>query len=64
MGEGIRWASGQYLRGQTEQILFGVRGETRLAEGTHTTLLEAPRGKHSAKPESSYELIESASPGE
>ncbi|MFB6374095.1 MAG: MT-A70 family methyltransferase [Bradymonadaceae bacterium] len=54
---------GQYFRGQTEQILFGVRGETQLTDGTHSTLIEAPRGEHSAKPEASYEMIEEASPG-
>jgi len=64
----LTWAKdqmglGQYFRGQTEQILFGVRGETRLTDGTHTTLIEAPRGEHSAKPACSYEMVEAASPG-
>lgn len=64
----ITWAKdriglGQYFRGKTEQILFCVRGEFTPTEGTHSTLIEAPRGEHSAKPTRAYEIIEEASPG-
>jgi len=55
---------GQYFRGASEQILFGVRGETELTDGTHPTVLEAPRTEHSAKPASAYAVIEKASPAE
>lgn len=55
---------GQYFRGASEQILFCVRGETRLTDGTHPTVIEAPRTEHSAKPECSYEMVEAASPPE
>lgn len=63
---------GQYFRGKHELILFGVRGDgigirtdrrdldTVLDEGG---FVEAPRGKHSAKPTCFHELIEARSPG-
>lgn len=67
---------GQYLRGETEQLLFCVRGDGMRLRREHTdrrdigTLLCAPvprdeRGKriHSRKPPESYALIEAASPG-
>jgi N6-adenosine-specific RNA methylase IME4 len=59
-----RYGLGRYYRGQTEHLLFAVRGEyipTRT--NTTSTLLEAPRGRHSAKPTAAYELIEANSPG-
>lgn len=71
------WAGiGQYFRGQTEQLLFAVRGDgigirRRWTERRDlSTLIEAARpcdttGKaiHSAKPDDFYERIEAASPG-
>lgn len=59
---------GQYFRGQTEQLLFGVRGKPgyKLVNGKRqqgTTLIQAPRGAHSAKPEEAYRLIEKVSSG-
>lgn len=67
---------GQFFRGQTEQLLFAVRGDGMRLRREHTdrrdigTLLCAPvprdeHGKriHSRKPPESYELIEAASPG-
>lgn len=67
---------GQYFRGQTEHLLFGVRGDGIGVRRRHTerrdlgTLLCAPvprdeHGKriHSRKPDESYRLIEAASPG-
>lgn len=54
---------GQYMRGMTEDLLFGVRGRLPAQKQT-TTLLCAPRTeKHSEKPESVYERIEMVSPG-
>jgi N6-adenosine-specific RNA methylase IME4 len=53
---------GQYLRGQHELLLFGVMGRLKtLKKGS--TLLCAPRGKHSEKPVEAYNLIETVSPG-
>jgi N6-adenosine-specific RNA methylase IME4 len=66
---------GQYFRGATEQLLFGVRGaglQLRRAWTTRRDLStrlvadwprdEAGKIIHSAKPKESYELIEAASP--
>lgn len=59
---------GKYFRGHTEHLLFGVRGhlpykrlEGKIQQGS--TLLIAPRGRHSAKPEEAYDLIEHVSRG-
>lgn len=70
----ITWAKdkiglGQYFRGMTEQCLFGVRGQPpykldgdgRRCQGT--TLISAPRGQHSEKPEELRCMIERVSHG-
>lgn len=56
---------GNYFRGQTEQLLFGVKGSLPLKRRDVGTVLHAPRGPkgHSSKPSESYGLIESCSPG-
>jgi len=55
---------GVYFRGQTEQILFGVRGSLPLLRQDVGTAFAAPRPPgHSAKPEEFYDLIETCSPG-
>jgi N6-adenosine-specific RNA methylase IME4 len=56
---------GNYFRGSTEHVLFGVKGSLMLTRKDLGTHFEAPRGDrgHSAKPEMFYELVESASPG-
>ena len=66
----LTWAKpsfgmGQYFRGQTEQILFGVRGSLALRRKNASTLFSAPRPqkKHSAKPPEFLEFVESCSPG-
>jgi N6-adenosine-specific RNA methylase IME4 len=76
----ITWAKahfgiGQYFRGQTEHLLFAVRGKGLALRRAHTdvknisTLLTADwerdsAGKviHSAKPEAAYQLMETCSP--
>lgn len=64
-----RFGIGQYFRGQTEHMLFGVRGsgfKVRTARRDLSTLLpgwEHPERKHSAKPPSAHELIEARSKG-
>ncbi len=52
---------GQYFRGLTEQLLFGVRGTLPAIE-KGKTLIVAPRGRHSQKPVAAYEMIERVSP--
>jgi N6-adenosine-specific RNA methylase IME4 len=55
---------GNYFRGNTEQILFGVRGSLGLLRKDVGTGFMAPRGKeHSSKPAEFFELVESCSPG-
>ena len=60
---------GQYYRGATESCLFGVRGRVpyrftaggKRAQGR--TGFHAPRGQHSAKPETMRAMVERVSPG-
>ena len=55
---------GNYYRGSTEQVLFGVRGSQGLKRHDVGTWFEAPRGdRHSAKPDEFYSLVESCSYG-
>lgn len=69
-----RFGLGQYFRGQTEHLLFAVRGKglqvARKRRRSFPTVIHAPHvrgvtGKtvHSAKPVEFYELIEAASRG-
>ncbi|MEM9075108.1 MAG: MT-A70 family methyltransferase [Myxococcota bacterium] len=57
---------GQYFRGRHELCLFGVNG-TGLEACTDArdidTVIEAPRGRHSAKPTSFHERVEARSVG-
>jgi len=70
----ITWAKpgigiGQYFRGQTEHVLFGVRGhlpfrirpDGKRAQGS--TLLVALRREHSRKPDEMRQMIEHVSVG-
>jgi N6-adenosine-specific RNA methylase IME4 len=65
----LTWAKpsfgmGNYFRGQTEHILFGVRGSQLLKRKDQGTIFTAPRGKrHSEKPAAFFEIVESCSPG-
>lgn len=60
------WGLGYWLRGQTEHLLLGVRGNPRAKMvGPHgatgrswSTLVVAPRGKHSEKPQVFIDMIE------
>lgn len=54
---------GNYFRVSTEFVLFGVRGKLPIHNRGLTNWFESPRGKHSAKPEMFYSLVEKASPG-
>jgi N6-adenosine-specific RNA methylase IME4 len=54
---------GNYFRSSTEHVLFGVRGRLRTLVRDERNWLEAPRGRHSAKPEAFYDLVQRASPG-
>lgn len=56
---------GNYFRGQTEHVLFGVKGSQPLKRKDVGTVFHAPRGPngHSSKPTEFYDLVESCSPG-
>ncbi len=57
---------GNYFRGSTEQVLFGVRGSLSLQRKDIGTWFAAPRTdkkKHSAKPPEFYRMVETCSPG-
>jgi N6-adenosine-specific RNA methylase IME4 len=54
---------GDWLRGQTEHCLIGVKGKPVVTLTNETTLLIAKSGKHSAKPEEFYALVEKLCPG-
>jgi len=56
---------GNYFRGQTEHVLFGVRGSQGLKRKDAGTVFSAARGPngHSSKPPEFLEFVESCSPG-
>lgn len=57
---------GQYFRIQHEHLLFAVRGSgyaVKTEDRTLRSVIHAPRGKHSQKPEAAYQLIEARSHG-
>jgi N6-adenosine-specific RNA methylase IME4/DNA-binding transcriptional regulator YhcF (GntR family) len=56
---------GNYFRGQTEHVLFGVKGSQPLKRKNAGTVFNAERGPsgHSSKPPAFLELVESCSPG-
>src|SRR4029434_5912993 len=55
---------GNYFRGSTEQILFGVKGSQPLKRHDVGTWFRTSRdGGHSTKPDAFYVLVESCSPG-
>lgn len=59
-----RTGLGQYIRHDHEFLKFCRRGKTmKPAKAYHSSSITAPRGKHSAKPEQSYQMIEHVSPG-
>lgn len=59
------YGMGNYFRGQTEHVLFGVKGSQALKRKDVGTWFAAPRGPlgHSSKPLEFYDLVESCSPG-
>lgn len=53
---------GYYFKGQTEQLLFGVRGKLPPFDRKQTTLLNGVIEEHSKKPQEQYSIIEKVSP--
>lgn len=54
---------GSYYRNNTEHVLFCVRGSLRCFLKNQRTSFDAPRGRHSEKPERFFTMVESMSPG-
>lgn len=55
---------GQYLRGQHELCLFGVRGRAMLPPRRDVpSVINAAKARHSEKPEAAFETFERVSPG-
>ena len=49
---------GDWLRGQTEHVILATRGRPAIKDPIPSTLLQAPAGEHSTKPDAFYELVE------
>lgn len=58
-----KFGAGHWLRGQTEHCHLAVRGNPTVVLTNQTTLLSAPAGAHSAKPDAFYELVSALCPG-
>lgn len=57
------YGMGNYFRGQTEHILFGVQGSLALLRHDIGTIFSYPRGNnHSSKPDEIFELLATCSP--
>lgn len=55
---------GFFFRGDTEHVLFGVRGSLPIEPALRSrNWFEAAKGRHSVKPASFYDLAEKVSPG-
>lgn len=54
---------GNYFRNNTEHVLFAVRGSLPTNRNDLGTWFKANKTKHSAKPESFYDIVEASSPG-
>lgn len=55
---------GYYFRGDTEHVIFGVRGRAPIAPpDRQRNWFAAPKTGHSRKPDIFYEMVESVSPG-
>lgn len=54
---------GFYFRGNTEHVVFGIRGKARIPpEMRESNVFIAPKGAHSAKPDCFLDLVERVSP--
>jgi len=53
---------GYYFKGQTEHLLFGLRGSLPPMDRRQVTVIFADIGRHSEKPTQAYEAIEAVSP--
>lgn len=59
-----RLGMGYYFRGDTEHVLFGVRGKLPIAPAARRrNWFEAAKTRHSVKPPAFFDLVEAVSPG-
>jgi len=58
-----KMGTGDWLRGKTEHCLLAVRGKPTVLLTNQTTVLTAPSGKHSEKPQQFYDFVEKLCPG-
>jgi len=56
-----RFGLGSYFRNQTEHVLFGVKGNLTTRADNISTIIDAPIGKHSEKPDKFYSIVMQAS---
>ena len=63
--EQLQLGLGQYARGSHETLLFSVRGHLPVPppERRPRSVILAKRGRHSAKPEKAFRVMEQVSPG-
>ena len=55
---------GHYYRGETEHVLFCTRGRAPIEPARRErNLFQAPRGRHSTKPDAFFDMVERVSPG-
>lgn len=53
---------GYYFKGQSEQLLFGIKGKLPPQDRCQVSIIKGKVSYHSKKPEEQYDLIEKASP--
>ena len=53
---------GYYFKGQSEQLLFGVKGKLPPQDRCQVTIINGRIREHSRKPDEQYEIIEKVSP--
>ncbi len=60
IGSGMGW----YFRGCTEHVLYATRGDASISsERRVANVVLAPRGRHSAKPEQFFRIVEAVADG-
>lgn len=57
------FGNGEWLRGQTEHCILATRGHPTHTLSNQSTVLQAPKSRHSEKPDAFYALVESMCPG-
>ncbi len=65
VADSLQIGLGQYQRGSHELLLLFTRGKAMVPppERRYSSVIVAPRGRHSAKPQAAYDVIERVSPG-